>query len=183
MPRPHRIPSTRANHWSNLALSAAMLLALTAVPSALLAEEADPELDRVFAHLEFLQGSWTGNGFGGTTDEVWLPPRDGQMLGLFRLVGGSSMPRFSEILTIGRFDGQIELRLKHFDAQLHGWEEKDGVVSFPYQSSEPGKVAFRGLTFLDAGEGQLKIELQLRNGEGTWTEVFEFERLGAPGSE
>ena len=160
---------------SSLALASALLILLCLLPGALLAAEPDAELERVFEHLEFLHGAWTGNGFGGTTDEVWLPPRDGQMLGLFRLVGGT-MPRFSEILTIGRFDGRIELRLKHFDDQLHGWEEKDGVVSFPFESSEPGKVAFRGLTFQDAGDGQLRIELSLRNGDQTWTEVFEFRR-------
>lgn len=157
------------------AAATALLTLATMIPAPLQAGESDAELEEVFAHLRFLPGAWTGNGLGGTTDEVWLPPRDGQMLGVFRLVGGT-MPRFSEILTIGRFDGRIELRLKHFDQQLHGWEEKADVVSFPFESSEPGRVAFRGLTFHDAGEDQLRIELQLRNAERTWTEVFEFRR-------
>lgn len=170
---PRSGPATRRPTVLLLALLATVFC--LASSSSLHAEEADPELERVFAHLEFLEGAWTGNGFGGVTDEVWLPPRGGQMLGLFRLVGGT-MPRFSEILTIGRFDGRIELRLKHFDGQLHGWEEKADVTSFPFESSEPGKVTFRGLEFQKDGDDALRIELQLRNAERTWTEVFEFQR-------
>lgn len=168
-------PGRASQHPSVLLLPLLLTLICLASSTTLQAEEADPELERVFSHLEFLEGAWTGNGFGGVTDEVWLPPSGGQMLGLFRLVGGT-MPRFSEILTIGRFDGRIELRLKHFDGQLHGWEDKDDVVSFPFESSEPGKVTFRGLEFQKDGDDALRIELQLRNAERTWTEVFEFRR-------
>ena len=33
----------------------------------------------------WLVGYWDGEGLGGRIEDVWLPPRDGVMLGVFRL--------------------------------------------------------------------------------------------------
>ncbi len=129
----------------------------------------------VHQHLDWLVGYWVGEGLGGVAEEAWLPPRSGQMVGTFRLTVDGAL-QFYETLVIGAFEDGVELRLKHFDKELHSWEEKNDVTSFPFESSEPGHARFRGLEFIREGDNALRIELKLRRGEKVTTEIFHFER-------
>ncbi len=44
--------------------------------------------------LEWLAGYWVGEQDGVATEELWLPPRGGLMLGLHRDLAGSGTPFF-----------------------------------------------------------------------------------------
>ena len=35
--------------------------------------------------MAWLAGYWEGEGLGGTMEDIWMPPRDGVILGAFRL--------------------------------------------------------------------------------------------------
>ncbi len=148
-------------------------------PGASNAADATATLETAHKHLEWLVGSWVGTGLGGDVEESWLPAKGGQMMGLFRMVVDGEI-RFSEHMAIGSFDHEgtqrIELRLKHFDNQLHGWETKEQVVSFPFKHSEPGHVTFGGLEFIQESATAMRIELKMRGKDGVRTEVFKFER-------
>ena len=43
-------------------------------------------------------------------------------------------------------EGTLVLRLKHFNADLTGWEEKDGMLIFRLVAAEPCAAYFHALT-------------------------------------
>lgn len=121
------------------------------------------------ADLAWLAGSWTGEGLGGTVDEVWSEPAGGAMVGYFRLVKDGKAV-FYEIMTLLEHEGSVELRLKHVNADMTGWEEKNDFVTFKLARLEPGAAWFSGLTFRRVGDDGLEEYLALRNrttGEAT----------------
>lgn len=124
----------------------------------------------------FLQGYWVGTGFGGDSEEIWMPPVDGRMLGIFKQSAGGELI-FSEYMEIVKVDEAFQLRLKHFNPDFSGWEEKDDYVSFPFRSVTANKAVFGGLSYQITDSGGLHIELKMRQDDGSVnTEVFSFER-------
>ncbi|HEX2445685.1 MAG TPA: DUF6265 family protein, partial [Vicinamibacterales bacterium] len=75
------------------------------------------------ADMAWLAGRWVGEALGGASEEIWSEPRAGAMMGMYRLVRDGK-PIFYELLTIVEENGTLMLRLKHFNADLTGWEEK-----------------------------------------------------------
>ncbi|MDX1438682.1 MAG: DUF6265 family protein [Rubricoccaceae bacterium] len=128
--------------------------------------------------VAFLTGHWQGEGMGGFNEEVWGEPLGGSMLGTFRHLQNDE-PSFSEIMQISEEEGSLALRLKHFNPDLTGWEEKDDMVTFPLVRIEPGEVAyFRGLTYRLVSENELMIYLALHSRGQVREVAFEFHRVG-----
>ena len=115
------------------------------------------------ADLAWLTGAWTGEGLGGAVDEAWSAPAGGAMVGYFRLVRDGA-PVFYEILTILEREGSVEMRLKHVNADMTGWEEKNAFTTFRLAKLEPGTAWFNGLTFRRVGDDRMEIYLALRAG-------------------
>jgi len=136
--------------------------------------------------MAWLAGHWVGEALGGTVEEIWSPPRGGAMMGMFRLVKDGETA-FYELMTILPEDGSLLLRLKHFNANLGGWEEKDDTVEFPLVAIADGAFRFEGLSLHPEGDDRLKIHLAMHKKDGTMQEVtFAYtrvsERLATPGS-
>lgn len=128
------------------------------------------------ADIEWLAGSWTGTGLGGVSEEIWSKPRGGIMMGTYRLIK-EDKPVFYEMMMMIEKEGSIVLRLKHFDPNFVGWEEKDKSVDFKFVSKEGHRVNFSGLTFERAGDKDLKIYLALRQKDGSVREeLFTMKR-------
>jgi len=126
--------------------------------------------------LSWLAGRWTGDGLGGSTEEVWSEPMGGVMLGTFRLLRDGK-PVFYEFMNLGVTDQGLTLRLKHFNADMTGWEEKDKFVEFRHVSTKGPLVQFDGLTFRRDADDALTIFLALRSKDGTVREeTFRMKR-------
>ena len=110
----------------------------------------------------WLAGTWHGTGLGGTVDEVWSAPAGGAMVGHFRLIKGSK-PVFYEIMTLVEVAGSVEMRLKHVNPDMTGWEEKNGFVTFRLAKLAGETLFFDGLTLRRTGADALEIVLALRN--------------------
>jgi len=123
----------------------------------------------------WLTGHWIGDGFGGVSEELWSEPKGGVMLGLFRHLDEGEN-NFYEFITLTEEDSVVKLRLKHFNPDMKGWEEKEDFVEFPFVSVEEGKAVFKGLSYELTGPDSMKITLTLKNKEKTWDEVFSFKR-------
>jgi len=79
--------------------------------------------------LSWLVGRWTGSGLGGQLEENWNPPLGSAMLGTFQLLENGN-PKFYEICLIAEENNSLIYKVKHFNPDLTGWEEKDEYVSF-----------------------------------------------------
>lgn len=124
--------------------------------------------------LSWLSGYWIGTGFGGKCEEVWMPAEDGHMLGTFRFWDEGKLV-FSEFMNMVQEGESITLKLKHFNPDLSGWEEKEEWTTFKLVEMGTNEAYFNGLTFKRSGN-QLSIFLSLtQNGERK-TEEFSFTK-------
>ena len=126
--------------------------------------------------FDFLQGYWQGTGFGGQSEEVWMPPIDGRMFGIFKQSQDGELV-FTELMEIVESDGSFILRLKHFNPDFSGWEEKDDNVTFNFTSVSNNKAVFGGLSYEIVGSNALQVKLNMREDDGSRvTETFNFKR-------
>jgi hypothetical protein len=164
----------------------AAVLALLAAPAAARGEtldikEASPGAPRPRASVDemgWLAGQWQGAALGGTVEEVWGSPAPGGMLGFYRLVKDGALV-FAELMMIVPDGDSVAIRLKHFNADLTGWEEKAEVRSFPLVARSGGRFYFDGMTFVPTGRDRLEVLLRIGGKDGkNRDERFEYRRVG-----
>jgi len=128
--------------------------------------------------VAFLVGHWTGNGLGGTFEEIWTAPKQGVMVGMYRGLKDDA-PTFNELLVLREEAGSLIIRLKHFNPDMTGWEEKAQVVTMPYVGTRDGVVHFDGMAFKVTGPDTLTCYLAIENKkDGTVREVaFTYTRV------
>lgn len=108
------------------------------------------------AAVKWLAGHWVGEGLGGLVEELWSPPRAGAMVGAFRLVRGDAIA-FYELMTLVEEDRSLVLRLKHFSADLTGWEEQEETVDFPLVAVDGEWFRFDGLSIHRTGVDSMTV--------------------------
>ncbi|MCE7054473.1 DUF6265 family protein [Algoriphagus sp. AGSA1] len=111
------------------------------------------------SELNWLEGFWTGTGFGGDCEEVWMPAVDDHMVGTFRFWSEGKLV-FSEFMNIIQEGETFSLKLKHFSADLTPWEEKDKWTTFRLVEVGENAVYFHGLTMKREGD-EIKLWLAL----------------------
>jgi hypothetical protein len=130
------------------------------------------------AEMRWLAGRWVGQALGGTSEEIWSEPEAGAMMGMYRLVRDGK-PVFYELLTVVEENRSLVVRLKHFNPDLTGWEEKDKAVDFPLVAVRDGAVHFEGMSFHPKGD-TLTVYLAIgQKGGGMREEAFSYTRAGA----
>lgn len=130
---------------------------------------------RVIESASWLAGRWVGEGLGGELEETWSPPASGQMVGHFRLVRGGVVS-FYEICLLDVVDGGLRMRVKHFNPDFVGWEERDGWHAFNPVSVSEDALSFTGLTLRRVGDDALEIVLSIRYADGVREETLRLRR-------
>jgi hypothetical protein len=125
------------------------------------AHSESPQSDSTIEALNWLVGHWEGEGFGGVCEEIWHEAAGGAMMGSFRLVVDNKV-RFYEIMTVTIDSAGPVLRIKHFNPDLTGWEEKDEVMAFPHLSQTTTSITFDGLGYELLPDSTLRITIQLK---------------------
>ncbi|MEP1034154.1 DUF6265 family protein [Ekhidna sp.] len=121
----------------------------------------------------WLAGTWTGDGFGGTSEEMWSQPSaDGTMMGTYRHHKGDGSLNFYEFMVMD----STGLRLKHFNPDMMAWETKEDFVHFKLIEFTENKIVLKGLVFELKSDTELEIRLDLKDGDKKWTEVFTMKR-------
>lgn len=127
--------------------------------------------------LAWLTGTWAGEGLGGQAIEVYSGPAGGQMVGHFRQADKGGI-RFYELVSIAENNGTLTYRIKHFNPDLTGWEEKAQVVSFPLVAVEPDVWFFDGLTLRRTGPDTMVETVRISDkGEPDREATFTYRRL------
>jgi len=158
---------------------AAPAMAQDSVSETRLGEESFESPPATLGQMDWLVGQWGGTGTGGASAmESWLPPTGPTMVGTFVQETAEGEIQFSEILYLMEEDGTLVLRLKHFNADLTGWEEKDDMLTFRLVSIEPCAAYFHALTLRCAdpekpGEG-LVAAVRMSSGNEL---IFTFEAM------
>ncbi len=168
------------------ALAALAALAMTAPLSAQetrIGEEGYESPPADLTQVDWLIGQWGGEGIGGAPAmESWLPPTGPTMVGTFVQQtadeDGAPVIMFTEHMYLMEEGGTLVLRLKHFGADLTGWEEKDGMLTFRLVAIEPCAAYFNALTLRCAdaskpGEGLVAAVRMQSGGELS----FQFTRM------
>lgn len=130
------------------------------------------------AEAAWLIGTWSGTGINGAeAHESWLAPSDSTMVGLFVQETAAGGIMFSEHMYLMEQDGSLVVKLKHFNPDLTGWEDKDGMVTFRLIAAEPCALYFNALTYRCDGEGGMVVAVRMKSDKPTPQElVFRFRR-------
>jgi len=126
--------------------------------------------------FSWIEGHWKGEAMGGVIEEVWTAPLAGSMMGSFKLAEGNSVV-FYELETLTEEDGSVILRLKHFSADLKGWEKQNDTVDFKLVKFSKNRAYFDELTFEVISDNELNIYVVIEE-EGSSEEVkFNYHRV------
>jgi len=128
------------------------------------------------ADVKWVSGHWTGEAFGGTAEEVWTPPIGNSMMCVFKLVVKGEV-QFYEICTISEEDETLILRLKHFHADLKGWEEKDETHDFKLVKITEDRAYFDGFTFEKVSENEITLYVRICDDGKTEEMAFHYKRI------
>jgi len=135
-----------------------------------------PSPRATLADIAWLEGDWTGDGLGGVSEEMWSPARGGVVMGTYRLLKDGK-PVFYEFLMLAEENGTLVMKLKHFNPDFSGWEEKANFVTFKLVAIEPRAVHFDGLSYVREGDDEIRIYLILRERDGrVHEELFKMRR-------
>ncbi|MDO9487477.1 MAG: DUF6265 family protein [Sphingomonadaceae bacterium] len=172
----------RASFWVPAFAALAMVVGLALAPPARAAETRSalpgaPAPAAALADLGWMVGSWEGEGLGGAVLESYSPPAGGQIAGHFRLLKDGK-PQFYEMLMIAEVGTSLEFRVKHFNPDMTGWEEKAEVVRFPLVAVEKDVWYFDGLTIRRTGPDSTLQTVLIRQKDGSTREAgFTYRRV------
>lgn len=127
--------------------------------------------------VAWIAGHWRGEALGGITEEIWTPPLGESMMCAFKLIKDGKV-QFYEIVTLLQDSNTLHLRLKHFNRDLTGWEEKEETVDFPLVKIEENRAYFDGFTFENVDEDTMNIYVLLSSKDGAANEMlFPYQRV------
>ncbi len=125
--------------------------------------------------MAFITGSWRGAGFGGIIEETWSTPENGHMMAMFRMMEKGKV-KFMEITDIVEQDSTLFVRVKHFNPDFSGWEERTEHIQFPLLELGRNRARFEGLMFERVDKNTLHITVNGRSAKGPWTETLKLTR-------
>lgn len=140
------------------------------------------------ADFAWLEGRWIGEGPDGATAEIdYLAPEAGVLVGTFRLYRGDQLMVLELITLVDGEDG-VELRVRHFDAELTAFEAEHPLTLVLHEARDD-LYRFRNVR---PGEDPTSSEIRRlgpdrhvswsrleHQGEGGATEIaVEYRRVG-----
>lgn len=127
--------------------------------------------------IKWLAGHWVGEALGGITEEIWSPPLGNSMMGAFKLSKDNAVI-FYELVTIVEENQSLILRLKHFNSQLKGWEEKNKTIDFRLVKVTPSKIFFDEFTIEKVSPSEINAYVVIGSKNDLQEVKFNYHRKG-----
>lgn len=130
--------------------------------------------------FSWLEGTWRGEWGPRTAEQVWLAPKAGEALGIFRLVENEKT-LVIELFTLVQNSSGIDYYLRHFTPQLIPWEKSDATLlhlashsdtKFEFENPANGMPKRAILTRLDADTFVARSEIIPESGEIQVVEII-----------
>lgn len=117
--------------------------------------------------LDFLAGTWVGGREGREATIVYTRSYGGQISGHFQEARDGKVMMY-EIVQIVPAGASLAYRLKHFNPDLSGWEDKagDAAIVFPLVAIEKDAAYFDGFTIRRTGPDTLEEIVRITTGDG-----------------
>ena len=125
--------------------------------------------------VSWLVGSWEGEAFGATFEEVWNPPSAGSMVGFFKVINDDEVS-FYELLLLVEEEGSLSLKVKHFNPDFTAWEEKGDYVDFRFVKAEENAIHFSGISFYRISDDEMHGYIVMRKGDEVREEKLTYRR-------
>lgn len=135
--------------------------------------------------LAWLAGSWVGSAMGGSVTETYSAPLGGRITGHFAMADDKGGIVFTEIVDYAPLGKSLAYRVRHFNADLSGWEDKTGKpVVFPLVAVERDRWFFDGMTLERNGPDSITMWVRIEKKGETTEHPFRFTRarmaIGTP---
>ena len=143
--------------------------------------EGQPPRNEAVKPLAFLTGRWVSEKGAEVQEENWSPVSGNSMIGSFRIVT-SGKAIFYEFWAVEVDDNRPVLKLKHFNADLAGWEEKNSSTKMALISNSEDDAVFGAangsvsLHYHRTGDTLTCIVHHVRDGKGS-DETFDLTRV------
>ncbi len=140
------------------------------------------------ANFAWLEGRWRGEWGPRVAEQVWLAPKAGEIVGLFRLVENDKT-LVIELFTLVEKDGGVNFYFRHFTPELLPWEKSDATVlhladfdanKFDFENPVNGMPKRAILTRLDADTYVARSEIIPENAETQVIEITYHRQKPAP---
>ena len=142
------------------------------------AVQGEPRPAAAVAELGWLAGSWVGEGIAGRARETYSPVIGNAIVGHFSQQRGDDV-WFYELLAIRQDGASLTYCLKHFNADLTGWEAQHEVQCFPLVARADDAYYFDGLTIRRVGRNGMIAGVRVADTHGTREHVIRYRREGA----
>ena len=130
--------------------------------------------------LAWLSGSWVGTGLGAEVTETYSAPLGGRITGHFVMADGTGGTAFTEIVDYVPVGRSIAYRVRHFNPDMTGWEDKSGKpVVFPLVAAEKDRWLFDGMTIERTGPDALTMWVRMKEGGKVTEAPFRLARAKA----
>ena len=136
--------------WLPLLLALAIGAAATPAPEVRTAPPGATPPAAQLSDMNWMVGSWAGEGFGASLQETYSDQAGGQMPGHFSIVADGK-PGMYEFVMIAQVGPSLEYRVRHFNPDMTAWEDKATFIRFPLVERVGDTWYFDGLTIRRTG--------------------------------
>lgn len=147
----------------------AIALALLAIPVRAQEASKPPPVAASIADVAWLEGSWIGTGIDGhPSGESYSRAGSGRIVGHFWQLDAAGNIDFTEHIAIVPRDGGLVMRLKHFEDDLTGWEDKAGssALEFVLTRNGPDRWVFGAVELVRTAPDRLETSVRVRGKDG-----------------